>query len=355
MKIKIHTFFYGNNYGALLQSFFFKNFLQNEYQAIVDFNNYQPKKFIYREEIKPILRKNMFHSSVAIKKFFKLRRWKKKYIETKPSNTFKNISKKVDNFSFYGSDEIWNFNNPFFGFDPYFFGKSNYNVKYSYATSFGNGASKEISHDLQVELKKYLNDFKNISVRDSSSYNFLKKNFNIDSQIVLDPIFLIDNDFELLSEKKQIPYLKNYCLIYGQYFSKDEIETIIKFSKKNMLKILSLGYYNKWADINFIDATPTDFINSFKYSDYIFTSMFHGVLFSIKFNKTFWFTVDPYRINKLDHILKSLDISGRILNLKINPDDKINYTAINSKIEIQKKSSKKFINDCIVDFLNNDK
>ena len=355
MKINIHTFFYGNNYGALLQSFFLKTFLKNEYKAKVNFNEYQPKKLLYREEIKPILRKNIFYSFLSIKKFFKLRKWKKEYIKSKPSNVFKEIPKEQNSLSFYGSDEIWNFNNPFFGFDPYFFGKSNNNIKFSYAASFGNGATKVIPRELLFELKDYFNNFKNISVRDLSSYNFLKKNFDIEAQIVLDPIFLVDNDFELLDKKKQDYQSRDICLVYGQYFSKNEIETIINFSKKNKMKILSIGYFNQWADENFTDATPSDFINYFKISKYVFTSMFHGVLFSIKYNKTFWFTADPYRINKLDHILKLLNISGRLLSNKINYEDNINYSEINSKIEIQKKNSKKFINDCIKDYLTNDK
>lgn len=355
MNIKIHTFFYGNNYGALLQSFFFKSFLEKECKANVYFNDYQPKKFIYREEIKPILRKNIFNSLLAIKKLIKLRKWKKKYIKIKPSTSFKIITKEENSFSFYGSDEIWNFNNPFFGFDPYFFGKSNSNIKFSYAASFGNGASKEVPGDLHIELKNYFDNFKNISVRDLSSYNFLKKNFNIESEIVLDPIFLVDNDFELINEKKLNTQLDKYCLIYGQYFSKNEIEIITNFSKKNKLKIVSIGYFNKWADKNFIDASPTDFINYFKFADYIFTSMFHGVLFSIKYNKTFWFTIDPYRINKLDHILKTLNISDRLLKTNVSSENKLDYSEINSKIEIQKKNSKEFINKCIKDYLANDK
>ena len=68
MNIKIHTYFYGNNYGALLQSLCLRNYLSNKFNANVEFNKYQPKKFLYREEIKPLIKKNLFYSFLHFKK-----------------------------------------------------------------------------------------------------------------------------------------------------------------------------------------------------------------------------------------------------------------------------------------------
>ena len=143
-----------------------------------------------------------------------------------------------------------------------------------------------------------------------NSQNFLKNKFNISSEIVLDPIFLIDNEFEIFNEiSKKIPE-KKYCLIYGKYFSGEEIKKIIELCKNQDLLVLSIGYYNKWADLNIIDADPFEFLKFLKFSDIVFTSMFHGIQFAVKYNKKFWYTIDPYRKNKLDFFLK-------ILNLKI--------------------------------------
>ena len=77
--------------------------------------------------------------------------------------------------SFYGSDEIWNFENPFFSFDPYFFGKSNNLYKCSYAASFGTAASLVDKNVTISKISKLLENFNNISVRDYSSKKFLKK------------------------------------------------------------------------------------------------------------------------------------------------------------------------------------
>ena len=50
------------------------------------------------------------------------------------------ISKKyfTNKIYIYGSDEIWNFSNKIFKFDPHYFGNSNINKSFAYACSFGN-------------------------------------------------------------------------------------------------------------------------------------------------------------------------------------------------------------------------
>ena len=350
MNISLHTFFYGNNYGALLQSLFLKTYLKNQFDANVYFDRYQPSQFLYREEIKPIIKKNIFHSYQGIKKFFKLRKWKKKYIQCLPSKKFIPSNYDENSLSIYGSDEVWNFSNPFFGFDPFFFGKSNKNAKFSYAASFGNVLLTNKNNNLLNEIESLLRRFKNISVRDQNSQNFLKDKFNISSEIVLDPIFLIDNEFKIFNDIEKETPEKRYCLIYGKYFSDNEIKKIVQLSKNQNLFILSVGYHNKWADLNITNADPFEFLKLLKMSDVIFTSMFHGVQFSVKYNKKFWYTIDPYRKNKLDFFLKTLKLENRLIGSNLNYEDEIDYLFINKEIKKKKIQSQKFIIDIMRNF-----
>ncbi len=201
------------------------------------------------------------------------------------------------------------------------------------------------------EIESLLRRFKNISVRDLNSQNFLKDKFNISSEIVLDPIFLIDNEFKIFNEieKKKTPK-KRYCLIYGKYFSNDEIKKIVQLSKNQNLFILSVGYYNRWADLNITNADPFEFLKLLKISDVIFTSMFHGIQFSVKYNKKFWYTIDPYRKNKLDFFLKTLKLENRLIGPNLNYEDEIDYLFINKEIQKKKIQSRKFIIDIMRNF-----
>ena len=65
--------------------------------------------------------------------------------------------------------------------------------------------------------------------------------------------------------------------------------------------------------------------------------MFHGVLLSVKLNKIFWFSEDPYRKNKLDYFVNLLNLKNRILNKKSIQNKYIDYNFINLKIQHQKK------------------
>ena len=79
MKINISTFFYGNNYGALLQCYFLKKFIKNHFSnRDICYSTYQPKKLIIREELLPIIKKNPTKALDGLIRFKNLRKWKKK-------------------------------------------------------------------------------------------------------------------------------------------------------------------------------------------------------------------------------------------------------------------------------------
>lgn len=347
MNINIVTYYYGNNYGALLQSLYLRNFINNNFKlSDVDYLSYQPKKLIIREELYPMIKRNPKKFFDGLIRFYKLRKWKKKYIKKFPNYEKSLTYKNKQNVSVYGSDEIWNFSNPFFGFDNFFFGSRDYGMKVSYAASFGNANVSNINSRTHSEIKSLLTSFKFISVRDEFSYNLLKNEFGLNSEIVLDPVFLDDQDNKYIGTYN---LENNNCIVYGNYFSKIQINKIIEFSKKNNLKILSLGYYNKWADNN-IRIDPSEFLSIIQKSNFFFTSMFHGVQFAIKFKLNFWYSSDPYRTNKLEYFLKRLNLSKREIDDNSQFQEKLDYTKVNEKLEDWKKFSKSFlvssINNC---------
>jgi len=338
MKINISTFFYGNNYGALLQSYYLKKYVKNQFlKKEVNFSNYQPKKLIIREEFLPIVKKNPSKVLDGLIRFKNLRKWKKKNISTKPIFE-KKINNKKNELSIYGSDEIWNFSNPFFGYDDFFFGKYDNSHKISYAASFGSAKTNNLNIFLKDEIKYLLNKFSFLSVRDEHSYNILKSHFGLKSEIVLDPIFLIDDFFD----ESKIKNEQNRCIIYGNHFSKNQIRKIIDYCEKNQLKILSVGYYNNWTQNN-IKLNPFEFLDEIKNAKIIFTSMFHGIQFAVKYKKNFWFSVDPYRINKLEYFLNELDLKKRIIDENNNIKEEIDYISFEDKLKKWKVFSKEFL------------
>ena len=165
----------------------------------------------------------------------------------------------------------------------------------------------------------------------------LKSEFNLDSEIVLDPIFL-NNE----SNKNEINYNGDKCIVYGNFFTNDQIKKIKNYCKYNKLNILSVGYYNDWAENN-VTMNPFEFIKILKKSKIIFTSMFHGVQFSIKFKKNFWYSVDPYRLNKLEYVLNKLNLKDREIKQNSNFSKEIDYISIDKTLNDWKTTSKEFL------------
>lgn len=341
MKINIITFFWSNNFGALIQASSLKNFIEKEINKTAIFNSYAPKKLILRERMSQLNNKNLIKFPSILFKKFKLYNWKINILKCDNPNQKKNFTN--GDFYIYGSDEIWNYQNFFFGFDPFFFGEGNTNKKLSYAVSIGNS---NFNNQNYIDLtRKLLIGFDQISVRDYATQKFVEKSTGKKPIIVLDPCFLINLENIYQKKTKYNLEKKKYILIYGDYFDAQQIKSIKHIGKKNNWKIVSVGFYNKWADENYISLDPLDLIFFFINSNIVFTSMFHGVMLSYKYKKQFWFSEDPYRKNKLSYFVDYLNLKSRRLDL-IN-DSYINFNINRNKIDDWINVSKSFLKDNI--------
>ena len=94
-------------------------------------------------------------------------------------------------------------------------------------------------------------------------------------------------------------------------FLKNKKKEINDFCNKNNLNLISVGYLNKWIKKNYIDLDPTGFFQLIKKSTFVFTSMFHGIMFSVKLQKQFYYVVDPIRENKINFFVNKLNLKER--------------------------------------------
>lgn len=62
MKAEIITYYYSNNYGAVLQAESLKKFVTSNSNYSVTFSKYTPKRLFFREHYKPLLKKIFFIS-----------------------------------------------------------------------------------------------------------------------------------------------------------------------------------------------------------------------------------------------------------------------------------------------------
>lgn len=339
MKIGILTFHDGINHGAYLQTYSLYNTLKKMGHD-VKIINYKNIKHWFREYMCFIIIKHPSSLVDNLKKIHKFRHTQRQLSMTDFTFLHKNVHKEQFDTVVIGSDEVWNFNNPFVGFDSIYFGY-HLNAKniISYAASFG-AISPEQS--IPIKVVKGLKRLNAISVRDENSKIIAQKITGKSAELVLDPTFLYD----FKNEAKMCPH-KNFILIYTPEFKDETIAKIKAFAKQENKILISVAYYNPWCDINVIPLDAFEWLGYFKAADMVITSMFHGTMFSIKYNKQFCTIMVPNRVNKLRSILINLKLDGRILSPENSIgrifETEIDYNIINQILKEKKEMSMDFL------------
>ena len=231
-----------------------------------------------------------------------------------------------------GADIVWNYETPFVGKDPTYFGKGLENkFLISYAASMGNS---DINNLIPKYVKEGLKNFSCISVRDRNSLNILNK-LNFNGIITLDPCLIYDySEFEINPKTKD-----KYILVYAFEFIEKDILEIRNFAKKNSLKIVSIGFNTKysWCDKNLMVIDPLEFLGYYKNASYVFTSTFHGTLFAIKYKRNFALRMNFTIERKVKSILNELKLNDQVIDNSLIKcwNNKINYSYV-EKIMNQK-------------------
>ncbi len=357
--IGILTFWNVPNYGTYAQAYALQRVLQQLNKekdvrqiAHLDrhhFNFYYDKKAYYREC--PIWKKS-FWKSFFIRENSSLSKEKEfinayaliPHTENICSDNLKDI--KFDKVIL-GSDIVWDYSIKVFNDDPLLFGQGfDVDEVDAYAASFGTvPVDAKIPDYVNGALKR----MKCISVRDEKSAEIVKKVTGVKPPIVLDPTWLwnFNNDENIIK-----PTEEDYILVYGQDFTSVFIENLRKYANESNKKIIALDcnedHYD-WCDkmIGQAELSPFQWIGYFKYATSIATSTFHGITFSLIFNKKFAFCKTDFIMAKVDDFLKELKLFDLFDK---NQDDvfrmlnhEFNYSYINQIIEEKRTTSLDFI------------
>jgi polysaccharide pyruvyl transferase WcaK-like protein len=344
MKVGILTFHDGINHGAYLQCLALTKVISG-FGHEVEIINYKNFKHWFNE-YKCFLKTK--RPNLLLKNIIKITKFKKEQ-KLFPLSKFtffrKRISQKYYNAIVVGSDIVWNFRNPLFGFDPIYFGYFlNTDKLISYAASFGAIKKEEIIPDY---VKAGLSKFSKISVRDLNSLEIVRQLGRLDVNLVLDPTFLYDfTDHKINCDKS------DFILIYTYLINTDQITQIKKFAMKKGLKIIAVAYNQPWCNENVIATSPFEWLGYFRKAKHVVTSTFHGTIFSIKYKKNF-ITIPNIKIdNKIKYILDMLDLNHRVWYKNVELEDvfnkRIKYDKVNYKLKEHIKNSLKFLRKALI-------
>lgn len=248
-----------------------------------------------------------------------------------------------------GSDQIWRIENTR-GADFNFFLDfltNSYTLRIAYAASFGKDTWQGTPEETET-VKELLSKFNTITVREDSGVLLCKEIFNANAINVVDPTMLLSaKEYNsILSCPKKKSQLTTYILD-----PKIEItETIKKISDENNLRIVSLypkqriTYYHSvyyWLE-NIRDA------------ECVIVDSFHGMVFSIIFNKNFVVIANSKRgLTRFTSLLSQLGLNDRLTydfsyeSIKKIISKSIDYREVEKKLESIKNFSLNILKDSL--------
>ncbi len=247
-----------------------------------------------------------------------------------------------------GSDQIWCSTSLYV--DPMMYLRfAPQNKRIAYAPSLGRDYIPKYNQRI---MKKYIEEIPFVSIRENKGKELIKELTGLDVPVLLDPTLLIEkNHWLTLSNKVNIE--KKYLLCYFLDFpNRTIIDKINDFAKENHLSIIQLGKkINNDAFVK-INAGPKEFLYLVNNSEMIITDSYHGVLFSIIFNKLFWSIERNYeqydQSTRQKSILLQLNLFDRYVISEFNISYKsINYMIVNKILQENRDYSYKFLFDAI--------
>lgn len=217
------------------------------------------------------------------------------------------------------------------------------------------------SHIPQFNVDKIttlLKRFHAISVRDQYTKELFKNIDKLNIKTVLDPAFLYDFNPYLKSTNEE-PYILAYILGREIRGGHNRVIELLK-KKYGNIKVKAIVLLNestdivKHADEVYYDATPVDWINMIYNAKFIYTDSFHGVVFSLKFQKPFIaYYQEINRATRLVDLRDRFKLGKNIIS-SVNDiienkvlEHSIDYAIVNKIIEIQRQESLFFLQNAL--------
>lgn len=240
-----------------------------------------------------------------------------------------------------GSDQVWR---PAFNLGPrlgnMFLDFAGDDVKkISYAASFGC-KEWEYTEEQERMCGKLAKRFDAISVREASGVDLCKEHFGVDATLVLDPTLLLNKE-DYGKVCHDVPKKEKHIFVYSLVVSEGVLAVAEKVAEAMGLSIIvkQAGRKVKKED------TIEDWFAEFRDADYVVTDSFHGMVFSIIFNKPFSIVMNPSGGNdRYLSLLSQLGLMERIVSDELQPVfSAIDWSDVNHRLTELRKASFEFL------------
>ena len=357
MKAGILTFHWADDYGAMLQTYGLKTYLEQQGHT-VEIIPYAPYPCVGRYWLVPyILRKKdggkcelairqvgyrLQQNSRMLSQFLKRKKNMKQFrrnclTKAVSQRTAKKLNLENYDCVFVGSDQVWN-PELTLGLDDAYLG----NVRkgscrfVSYAASFGGAFLPEkYTEELKVALNK---NFDAISLREQSAVPYVQSLVQKKVSCVLDPTLLLAK--EAWEQVMKLPKESGYILVYNTAANEAVFDYASRLAKEKNCKIVRLSsFLNRLPEQyslfeNCLAAGPAEFLGLFAAADYVVTNSFHGTVFSVIFEKKFVVFGYEGRSSRITDFLKKLRLENHFIQEKSQEmPERIDWQAVKNALE----------------------
>ncbi len=328
-KIGIITFHNSYNCGSMLETYAIYNRIKeiDKNTEIINFSS-EGQLQLYSTFEKNNSLKNILKNIVIFPHVRRIDNNNKKYEEFKKQNF--NLSKQYkigstidDNYLVVvaGSDQIWNITIEDYD-DAYFLNWVKTAKKVAYAPSFGSKNILKYSNN-PGKYAKLINSFDALSIREKNGQKWIKDLIGRNAELLIDPTLLYDSEkYDELLDNTCTPNGK-YIFFYCPGFNRKICKFIKKISKIYKLPVIcwsTKSYYKKTIYTFGFKLpkyeSPSVYLSLIKNASMVFTTSFHGTIFSYIYRKKFYVIKNGGMYGDDDRVitlLEQLNLNNRLI------------------------------------------
>lgn len=235
-----------------------------------------------------------------------------------------------------GSDQIWCSTTSYV--DPLMYLQfAPREKRIAYAPSIGREYVPDYNKKV---MKKYINSIPCVSIREDAGQKIIKNLTGRNVPVVADPTLLLSCEYWKTLES-QIEIKKTYILLYFLDLPSEHLQKkIYELSLYRNLDIISIGqslpYIENKDGYSQVDCGPSEFLAYMSNADSVITDSYHGMLFSIIYEKEFYSVERNYgefdQSSRQLTILKKVGLEDRYLKNESRMNFQqgiINYSKVN--------------------------
>lgn len=347
-----------SNYGNRLQNYALTYYLQKEFSLKVEtltiVPEYKKRNILMEFKQNAIIflcrfynfSKNRFDIDTI--RWANFSRWNKR-IPIRKIYGLKQLPQSINNeydYFIVGSDQVWNYTFSFNRFYDYFLCFASNDKKIALSASFGVDV---VSDQWKPFMKKQLQAFNKISVRENAGKRIIKDLVEKDVEVLIDPTMLLTEKewYRLVKKPKvdtSLPYVLT-CFIGGK---NEKMSDIDNWARENGYQVFNLFDRNCY---NLYISGPGEFLYLVANAKLICTDSFHSVVFSIIFSVPFIvfnrLGTQCNMSSRIHTLLSTFNFESRwSYNVKKDEYLKCDFSGVKTILQKKQKQVQIFLKEC---------